>query len=83
MKEEDIPKLEELLKDAHRINVTPFYGETIQTWVNDTIVLFRDSKTRKRGKSLGDNHKGTACPYKALTCQEGYCDECGIYLRRS
>ena len=28
------------------------------------------------------NHKGQPCPYKPITCQEGYCQDCGIYLRR-
>ncbi len=26
------------------------------------------------------NHKGTDCPYKPLTCSEGYCNDCQIYL---
>ena len=25
-------------------------------------------------------HKGTDCPYKPITCQEGYCQDCQIYL---
>ncbi len=25
------------------------------------------------------NHKGLPCPYKPITCQEGYCNECEIY----
>ncbi len=25
------------------------------------------------------NHKGGNCPYKAITCQEGYCQDCEIY----
>lgn len=29
------------------------------------------------------NHKGTFCPYaKILFCQEGYCQDCQIYLDR-
>ena len=27
----------------------------------------------------GDN-KGLVCPFKPITCQEGACKECGIYL---
>ena len=26
------------------------------------------------------NMRGGNCPYKSLTCQEGYCNECEIYL---
>jgi len=26
--------------------------------------------------------KGQPCPYKEITCQEGYCDQCEIYLSR-
>ena len=25
------------------------------------------------------NHKGKPCPYLSLTCQEGWCVECGIF----
>ena len=29
------------------------------------------------------NFKGKQCPYKSdVFCQEGYCDECYIYLNR-
>lgn len=28
------------------------------------------------------SRKGKPCPYKPMTCQEGYCDQCEIYLRR-
>jgi len=27
----------------------------------------------------GDN-KGLVCPFKSVTCQNGYCEECQIYL---
>lgn len=25
------------------------------------------------------NHKGGNCPYKSITCQEGWCSDCFIY----
>ena len=28
-------------------------------------------------------HKGSFCVYSAIFCQEGYCSECEIYLKRS
>ena len=28
------------------------------------------------------NRKGQGCPYKATTCQEGYCQDCQIFLDR-
>ena len=31
----------------------------------------------------GQSHKGQACPYKPITCQEGYCDQCWIYWERN
>ena len=27
-----------------------------------------------------ENMKGTWCPYDDIFCQEGYCDECLVYL---
>ena len=27
-------------------------------------------------------HKGSFCVYKSIFCQEGYCADCEIYLRR-
>ncbi len=27
-------------------------------------------------------HKGSFCVYSTIFCQEGYCSECGIYLRK-
>jgi hypothetical protein len=29
---------------------------------------------------IGVNHKGEQCQYKAILCQEGYCNECQIYI---
>ena len=29
---------------------------------------------------MEENNKGKDCPYKSITCQEGYCSECQIYL---
>ena len=26
------------------------------------------------------SNKGKDCPYKPITCQEGYCQDCQIYL---
>jgi len=26
------------------------------------------------------NHKGQPCRYKSITCEEGYCNKCPIYL---
>ena len=30
--------------------------------------------------SMSGNNKGLWCPFKAISCQEGYCHECQIYL---
>jgi hypothetical protein len=27
-------------------------------------------------------HKGSFCEYASVFCQEGYCSECAIYLKR-
>ena len=27
-----------------------------------------------------ENHKGKICPYKKILCQEGYCNNCQIFL---
>ena len=32
---------------------------------------------------LIENHKGQPCWIKPITCQEGYCSECQIYLDRT
>ncbi len=29
------------------------------------------------------NHKGQDCPFKPITCQEGFCDNCQIYQERT
>ena len=41
------------------------------------------TELRSKGETMKslDNHKGKPCPYKPLTCQEGYCSECNIYLQ--
>lgn len=26
------------------------------------------------------NHKGKPCPFKPITCQEGWCNECEIFM---
>jgi len=31
------------------------------------------------GGVFSDNHKGKDCPYKNITCQEGYCFNCQIF----
>ena len=28
---------------------------------------------------LLENHKAHWCPYDGLFCQEGYCEDCGVY----
>ena len=30
--------------------------------------------------SIAGNNKGLWCPFKSIFCQEGYCQECQIYL---
>ena len=30
--------------------------------------------------SISDNNKGLWCPFKAVFCQEGYCQDCQVYL---
>jgi len=30
--------------------------------------------------SISGNNKGLQCPFKPILCQEGYCDQCQIYL---
>ena len=32
--------------------------------------------------SLAGNNKGLACPFKPITCQEGFCKECQVYFDR-
>ncbi|MFC1864563.1 hypothetical protein ACFLYG_01890 [Chloroflexota bacterium] len=32
--------------------------------------------------SLSGNNKGLACPFKPITCQEGFCKECQLYFDR-
>lgn len=29
---------------------------------------------------ISGNNRGLACPFKWITCQEGYCHQCSIYL---
>lgn len=29
-----------------------------------------------------ESMKGKPCPYKPIVCQEGYCQDCWIYLER-
>lgn len=29
---------------------------------------------------LSGNNRGLACPFKPITCEKGYCEECQIYL---
>ena len=30
--------------------------------------------------NVAGNNKGLPCPFKSITCQEGYCSGCQIYL---
>jgi len=30
--------------------------------------------------SISGNNKGLWCPFKPIFCQEGYCEECQVYL---
>ena len=32
-------------------------------------------------KHVPYNHKGSRCPYKLILCQEGYCNDCNIYIQ--
>lgn len=39
-------------------------------------------RAEKDNKMQQENHKGKQCPYENIICQEGYCSDCMIYLRR-
>lgn len=32
--------------------------------------------------SISGNNKGLSCPFQSVICQEGYCEQCQIYLDR-
>ena len=44
------------------------------------ITAIADNSKEKKGHGEPINYKGQPCPFKPITCQEGYCTECNIYL---
>jgi hypothetical protein len=42
---------------------------------NDAVCI-----REQRVFGISKNNKGLPCPFKQITCQEGYCSECLIYL---
>jgi len=44
------------------------------------ITAIADNSKEKKGYGEPINYKGQPCPFKPITCQEGYCTECNIYL---
>ncbi|MBA7563897.1 hypothetical protein ES708_05558 [subsurface metagenome] len=53
--------------------------------VNKGQILYVEpvgEKEEKRVFSISGNNKGLWCPFKPITCEEGYCHQCQIYLDR-
>ncbi|GAH31723.1 unnamed protein product, partial [marine sediment metagenome] len=40
----------------------------------------RNMLKQERIIRISGNNKGLTCPFKPIVCQEGYCEQCQIYL---
>ena len=60
-----------------RTRFVSWKGESAMSQVDETKLFY--PKQERAFYMSGDN-KGLVCPFKPLTCQEGYCCECQIYL---